>query len=155
MQEIGHQHEVAPGVGVGGCPARSLSGNSSGTVQITGSSQGLRSGWGESHRCQRMTQPSRPKKPTRVSRRAKRVLADLQHLLGRTADAGLTVLDHDGPLDELGILVHGANEVITVHLAKTQLLVEIFLGAHQLTRIAEPQLTQQGADLFSLGACSR
>lgn len=44
--------------------------------------------------------------------------------------------------------MHGANEGVTAHLAKPQLLVEIFLGAHQLARITESQLTQQGADLF-------
>ena len=49
--------------------------------------------------------------------------------------------------DELRVLVHGTNEGIALHIGQSQLLVEIFLGAHQLTRITEPQLAQQGADL--------
>ena len=74
VQEVGHQHEIAPGVGVGIALHYALEGKSSGTVQITGNSQGeIRVGREPEVPEQHPGQQA--EKPARVSRRAKRVLA--------------------------------------------------------------------------------
>ena len=44
--------------------------------------------------------------------------------------------------------MHGTDQLIPIHFAEAQLLIEILLGTHQLARIAKTEQREQVADLI-------